>query len=71
MDLHLPSLAEYILRIGDEAAAELFGVKPRTVAAWRRGERIPRPAQAKRIVAAARGELSYESIYRSPQARAA
>lgn len=39
-------LTDFIELVGDEAAAELFDAKVRTVASWRRGERVPRPAQA-------------------------
>ena len=63
-------LNAYIETIGDAAAAELFGVKERTAASWRRGERLPRPEQAERIVSASRGRVTYSEIY-SPQKRKA
>lgn len=56
-------LKRFIEKVGDEKAAKLFGVKTRTAASWRRGERIPRPKQVKKILKAAGGDLSYESIY--------
>jgi DNA-binding transcriptional regulator YdaS (Cro superfamily) len=63
-------LNKYIEAIGDAAAAELFGVKERTAASWRRGERRPRPEQAAVIVEASRGKVSYAEIY-APDAEAA
>lgn len=60
------TLPEFIAALGDAAAAELFGVPERTVASWRRRERIPRPALARRIIDAASGELDMDSIYLQP-----
>ena len=57
------NLKGFIERVGDTKAAKLFGVKTRTAAAWRRGERQPRPKQVKKIIKASGGELSYETIY--------
>ena len=57
------NLKSFIEQIGDEQAAILFGVKPRTTASWRRGERLPRPAQAARIVRQTGGKVSFEEIY--------
>lgn len=37
------ALQDYLAEIGDARFSALSGIKPRTVAAWRRGERIPRP----------------------------
>jgi hypothetical protein len=47
VDVNLP---EYIAQMGDEKAARVFGVSRRTVMSWRLRNRLPRPAQAKRIV---------------------
>lgn len=60
------SLPDFIAKLGDERAAELFDVKVRTVQSWRRRERYPRPDQARRIVAAAGGEVSYAGIFSEP-----
>lgn len=57
------SLPDFIARLGDEKAAELFGVKLRTVQSWRRRERMPRAEQARRIICAADGEVSYAGIF--------
>jgi len=56
-------LREYIEMIGDEEAARLFSVKPRTAASWRRGERYPRPKQAAVIVEKTKGRVTYADIY--------
>lgn len=56
-------LSTFIEEIGDEVAAELFKVKVRTVASWRRKERIPRPRQAQVIIAASEGKVDMHGIY--------
>lgn len=55
------NLPEYIQAVGDAAAAEKFGVKPRTAASWRRRERFPRPEQAEMIVRTS--PVTYAGIY--------
>lgn len=64
----MKTLPEFIDEVGDEAAADLFGVKPRCAAGWRRGERRPRPMVALRIIAESRthpaGPLTWDGIYR-------
>ena len=57
-------LKKYIQVNGDEKCAQLFNVKPRTVASWRRGERYPRPEQANLIVTATNGEVTMTGIYK-------
>jgi len=57
------NLPDYIQKVGYDEAARVFEVKRRTVEAWRRGERRPRPAQANIIVA--RSPVTYEGIYGS------
>jgi len=44
------NLIEYIKKIGDEAAAKEFNIKPRTAASWRRLERRPSYEAARKIV---------------------
>ncbi|MDE3023456.1 MAG: hypothetical protein KGI54_16675 [Pseudomonadota bacterium] len=56
-------LAEYIKKHGDAHCAAMWGVKVRTTAGWRRGERTPRPAQARLIVSTTGGEVSLAEIY--------
>ncbi len=56
-------LNEYLIKTGDEPVAQALCVKVRTVASWRRGERIPRPEQALRLVDFAGGELTLADIY--------
>lgn len=46
----LMTLAEFIRERGDRCCAQLFGVKERTVASWRRGENLPRATKAREIV---------------------
>jgi hypothetical protein len=57
-------LKNYIELLGDEVAAQLFEVKPRTTASWRRGERLPRPSQALVIVERTNGKVSLKDIYK-------
>ena len=57
------NLRDFLKEIGDDTAAKLIGVKPRTISAWRRGERFPRPEQAARILRASNGRVDYEGIY--------
>lgn len=54
-------LSDYIKRVGDARAARLFGVKVRTAAAWRRGERMPRKEHAAVIVR--KSPVTYAGIY--------
>lgn len=56
-------LKAYIEWKGEPYCAELFGVKIRTIASWRRGERRPRPDQANEIVRLTRGTVQLEDIY--------
>jgi hypothetical protein len=48
----------WLTRVGDALASELLEVKPRTVKAWRLGDRYPRPAAARRIVQKAQVTLA-------------
>ena len=57
------TLSEYIKHKGDAEAARILGIKIRTAASWRRGERMPRPEQARRIVSLTGGEVSLADIY--------
>lgn len=57
------NLDQFIEEIGDDAAAKLFDVKPRTAASWRRGERKPRPEKAREIVKTLKGRVPLEGIY--------
>ncbi len=58
--------SEYIKKLGDEVCAQRWGVKARTVASWRRGERFPRPKQAGEIVRKEEGALSIQDIFGIP-----
>lgn len=42
----------YLASLGDDVAAERLGIPRRTVKSWRLGDRVPRPAQARQIIAA-------------------
>lgn len=57
------TLIEYITDIGDEKAAELFNVSTRTAAAYRRGERVPRPRKAREIEKITNGKVTFENCY--------
>lgn len=57
------NLATYISEHGEEACAKQWGVKPRTVAAYRRGERGPTRQRAMRMVEASNNQLSLEAIF--------
>lgn len=63
MIVAMMNLRDFLKEIGDSGAADLLDVPQRTVAAWRRGERIPRPNQAARIVRLTRGRVDYAGIY--------
>jgi len=54
---------EYLSKIGDEKACELFNAKPRTVGSWRRGERKPSPDKAVEIVKLSKGKVKLQDIY--------
>lgn len=56
-------LTAYIAFIGDEAAAELFGISNRTAMSYRLGERKPRPEVAERIVLKTSGKVGWRDIY--------
>jgi DNA-binding transcriptional regulator YdaS (Cro superfamily) len=57
------NLATYIKAIGEDAAANLFGVSVYTVRSWRQFSRYPRPEKAREIVQRTGGKVSYEAIY--------
>lgn len=63
----MKTLPEFIRALGDDAAASLFQITPRAVAAYRRGERVPRRSVALRIVAMTAdhpdGPVSWAGIY--------
>jgi hypothetical protein len=59
-------LPAYITLIGDKAAAELFGITERAATSYRLGSRSPRPAVARRIVAATGGKVSWADVYAKP-----
>lgn len=67
----MATLPEYIERIGDSAAADLFGVKTRTIESWRRRERFPRVEQARLIVARTNNEVDYAGIFGADEQEAA
>jgi DNA-binding transcriptional regulator YdaS (Cro superfamily) len=61
-------LAVYIHCVGDQAAAQLFGVTLRAASSWRRMERAPSPQQALKIVELSEGKVDWKGIY-APYAR--
>lgn len=60
-------LQTFIEAHGDERAAALFGVKERTTASWRRGERWPKPKSWRRIVEASERKVSVDDLIRGPK----
>lgn len=61
------TLREYILKFGVDHCAILFGVKPRTIDSWKRGERYPRPEKAHEIVSKTEGKVTIEGCYTYPE----
>jgi len=55
-------LRDFIQERGDDACAELFGVKKRTVGSWRRGERRPSTKMALAIVRKSEGKLTLDGV---------
>lgn len=51
----------------DAEAATLFGVKERTTASWRRGERWPRPATWPLIIDKTGGKVSVSDLLAGPR----
>lgn len=63
------TLSDFIKSLGgDEAAAVLLDVEPRTVMSWRLGDRTPRPSMAQKIVARSEGRITLEDIYTQERA---
>lgn len=60
------NLSDYITLIGDKAASDLFGITERAATSYRLGSRSPRPAVARRIVAATSGKVSWAEVYATP-----
>lgn len=60
MPMDLPS---FIRSLGVDKAAELFDESPRAVRGWMYGERVPRPAKAKKIVQRSKGRVTLATIY--------
>jgi transcriptional regulator with XRE-family HTH domain len=50
------------------AVASAVGVSPEAVRKWLRGERIPRPAQMRRIVEVTDGAVQPADFYTRPEA---
>ncbi len=53
----------YIEREGKDAIAAVCGVTPRAVEAWRYRQRRPQPHVAPKLIAYAKGDLTWEDIY--------
>lgn len=58
-------LDEYIHKMGKEKAANLFGVKERTVDSWLRWERRPSRRKAAEIIAVS--PVTFDGIYTKRQ----
>tara|TARA_B100001559_G_C16454176_1_gene600796 strand:+ start:1122 stop:1466 length:345 start_codon:yes stop_codon:yes gene_type:complete len=57
------TLKEFIVFVGEQSAANLFGCQPSTIKAYRYGKRLPSINQAKIIMKNTGGRLNFESIY--------
>lgn len=57
------TLQDFINKHGTAAAADKLGFKPRTISAWRWGQRIPSRESALAIVERSGGEITLEEIY--------
>ncbi len=64
-----PTLSEYIKTIGDEKAAQIFGVELRTAKSWRLGERTPRTSKISVILK--KTPVTYDGIVKSRKKRSA
>ena len=53
---------------GDTNIARLIGVRPRTVKAWRLGERVPRPERVRQMIDLSGGDLTWTDFYRDIEA---
>ena len=54
---------EYLIKHGDALSSKKLSIKPRRAAAYRRGERMPRPKDIPRFITLAEGELSLQSFF--------
>lgn len=54
---------QYLTKHGDSLSSEKLSIKPRRAAAYRRGERMPRPKDIPRFISLAEGELSLQSFF--------
>ncbi len=61
------TLREYIERVGDRKAGELFGVPPRVAQSWRLGYRKPLPSKALEIERVTLGIVTMKEIYAEPE----
>ena len=57
------SLVDFINALGDEKAATMFGVKPRTIQSWRRAERMPRTRDIPLLIERSGGRLTHASFF--------
>lgn len=65
------NLPTYIETIGEQAAANLFGVSIWTVRSWRHRTRYPRADKAREIVEKTGGKVTFEAIYADSRDEAA
>ena len=63
-----PSFIDFITRLGDERAAEMFRVKQRTIQSWRRAERRPRARDIPIMIEQSGGVLSLASFFEQGRA---
>ena len=57
------TLSDFVREYGLDHAARLFGVKPRTIESYIRGERRPRPDNALAFCERTKGQVSFSELY--------
>ena len=57
------NLPDYIRKVGETVAAQLFGVSIWTIRAWRQQAKFPRTSKASEIVRLTNGVVDLDGIY--------
>jgi len=57
------TLKQYISKYGDSLASEKLSINPRSAAAYRRGERMPRSKDIPKLIQRSKGELCFSSFF--------
>lgn len=54
---------QYLNKYGDALASEKLDIKPRSSAAYRRGERMPKLKDIPKLIQKSQGELCFHSFF--------